>query len=1115
MREFTTIVESVAAPSTDKLWINNGVLKYYDGASWKAFTSSGCGCSIEISKQNTWVINGVDTGKPSKGVNGYNGEDGITPKIGPNGNWWICNTDTGVLASGSNGKPGEAGENGITPHIGSNYNWFIADEDTGVLARGTNGKDGEQGPIGPPGDKGEPGPQGKPGVGARTVFAFKVSSTIPATPTGGSWDPETDVVTYPVGWSGDDTQEGTVWMSHAIFNIDGQLDKGGWSKPIRMTGEDGTNGTDGTSIEFIFKLTKNTFTEPSKPDNDPNTTGYVPEGWTDHPQGISIEMQAEWVCSRTKGETVWSDWDGPSLWSKWGTDGRDGDGVEYIYQRKNNALPPARPTEVSQEPEFVPTGWTDNPTGVDSTYQWEWVCLRKYRDGQWGEFSNPALWAKYGEDGTNGENGNSIRIMYAKTDGSDETPPVIADNINPGSIWGTAMPNYTGNEAVWGIQATVSYDNKLVTNWQGPYLITGVNGKDGIPVNYKTYVFRKSDDKPLGPTSNDPNNPGNGWVDYPDSVGNWWQCIGSVNGVTGLVTEWSEVLPLNGKDGTAQDGKFTEFRFAKSTTDTAPSLDKTARNPSGWTTSFPTLNAGEIMFMTKAVINPDGVTLYSNWEDPVRISGERGPQGNTGPAGQPGAPGSQGVSGIPGVSYELRYSLGIEDGFDATWNSTVASTRNPSSYGWTTELPATTEAKPYIWMTQARIKLADNDDTVGSLQGTWSEPFRLSGVNGLDGAPGPAGKKGQVVYPMGVYSNTTSYTTTDTKAPYVYDPSDGNFYVLNAEMTWLGTEQDNRTPSQDFAANGGKYWLKFDSFEAIYAKIGIIANGLIGSAVFNGDYMFSQQGVDASGSPSSNYEQFTGEEDSPFKPNLLVDFNKGDLTYKGVSQVLAYTMTDGENLTVNSDFTYNSIIPANNCTITFNKNGSNTEDRNIEVLGSVTYNYSATGMYVNRIQLEEVLQYVTIVLKSSISFDSSGVPYITVNTTTFGTFNVVANNRVVMVNAATIFGSGNLGQTILPSSNQNIDVYFRSGSDYTNQRKLYPFKVSGKSALPVRLSALSSDFERNEKRWWSINAQLVQNAPGASDNFAILWYRIPDNITTLTSGVAIIGSGSLITQDTM
>nr|DAI45515.1 MAG TPA: hypothetical protein [Bacteriophage sp.] len=31
-----------------------------------------------------------------------------------------------------------------------------------------------------------------------------------------------------------------------------------------------------------------------------------------------------------------------------------------------------------------------------------------------------------------------------------------------------------------------------------------------------------------------------------------------------------------------------------------------------------------------------------------------------------------------------------------------------------------------------------------------------------------------------------------------------------------------------------------EHFEALFAEVGVIANGLIGSAVFNGDYMFSQ-----------------------------------------------------------------------------------------------------------------------------------------------------------------------------------------------------------------------------------------------------------------------------------
>ena len=40
--------------------------------------------------------------------------------------------------------------------------------------------------------------------------------------------------------------------------------------------------------------------------------------------------------------------------------------------------------------------------------------------------------------------------------------------------------------------------------------------------------------------------------------------------------------------------------------------------------------------------------------------------------------------------------------------------------------------------------------------------------------------------------------------------------------------------------------------DAVFAKVGVISNGLIGSAVYNGDYMFSQQGTGT----SPNYADF-------------------------------------------------------------------------------------------------------------------------------------------------------------------------------------------------------------------------------------------------------------------
>lgn len=41
------------------------------------------------------------------------------------------------------GGSGVQGEDGITPHIGDNDNWYIGDEDTGVSAKGKDGKDGK------------------------------------------------------------------------------------------------------------------------------------------------------------------------------------------------------------------------------------------------------------------------------------------------------------------------------------------------------------------------------------------------------------------------------------------------------------------------------------------------------------------------------------------------------------------------------------------------------------------------------------------------------------------------------------------------------------------------------------------------------------------------------------------------------------------------------------------------------------------------------------------------------------------------------------------------------------------------------------------------------------
>lgn len=234
--------------------------------------------------------------------------------------------------------------------------------------------------------------------------------------------------------------------------------------------------------------------------------------------------------------------------------------------------------------------------------------------------------------------------------------------------------------------------------------------------------------------------------------------------------------------------------------------------------------------------------------------------------GDPGPAGKDGVDGLPGIGIEVRYCLGTTTIYGGT--STPGTTRQPT--GWDLAVPTPTEETPYIWFIQARVNYTSNTDKVGTIEGSWSTPTKLSGTNGLNGENG---SKGQIIYPEGIYNVNTVYQGTADKTPYVYDSNDANYYVLNIVGTWQGTLHSNESPSTDTSNS----WVKLDAFEALYTKIGIIANGLIGSAVFNGNYMFSQQGIDASGQISTQYQNFDPEipTGGEFTPNILFDFRTG------------------------------------------------------------------------------------------------------------------------------------------------------------------------------------------------------------------------------------------------
>lgn len=801
---------------------------------------------------------------------------------------------------------------------------------------GDAGKDGKDGKDGQDGKDGIDGVPGIDGDTTRVVIAYKSTKSIerPDTPVGGSWDYDTNTITYPEGWSGSDSNpNGYVWMSSATFSSKGTIVVP-WSTPVRLTGADGHDGADGSNIEFVYKLTVTSLVTPTKPTGNSQTEA-IRQGWTDHPTGISEQYQCEWVCSHNlQTDGSWSEWSSPTIWSKWGVNGKDGNGVEYIYQITKL---PASPKEITDnnpdQDEYIPQSapgeqpWTDNPTGVSKEFQYEWVSQRKYKGDthKWGNFSSPSLWAKYGD---NGQDGQHLRVMYTKTSGSDVKPrDPDRLNINPGSIWSVGMPTATGKEAIWGIQALVTFDNKLVIDeslpedergWQGPYLITGVPGLDGNNFNYQVEAFKQSQTQPEKPTSNDPYNPGDGWVLTPDmSTGIWWKSVALVQGETGSVIEWGAVVKVTGQgvvikgtlDSTddlptsgneigdgwvidgflwvwngsnwvnvgkvqGMDGNYYEYRFARNNSwEIAPQLNAAERYPAGWSSTAPALSSGKVLWATFALINGGDNTLMEQWCDPYYMTGMTGDNGG---------------SGIPGVGYEVRYCKGTETTYTGeAWNDTMKWKRNPT--GWSMDVPELTKGDEYnyIWFIQCRV-IDDNMETA------WSKPNPMGGII----TPDPVGSQ-PIAYPMGIYSTTTPYINDGETAPYVYDTggdTEGNHYFfLKAVMTWIGTQQNNESPGTDTSGA----WEPLKNFEAIYTDLLIAPNSLVGGAVFNNNLMFSQRGKDASGGNSSRYELIDASSaenamnpSNQFRPNFLLDFANGEV-YFGAGGI--HLAADSEN----------------------------------------------------------------------------------------------------------------------------------------------------------------------------------------------------------------------------
>lgn len=191
-------------------------------------------------------------------------------------------------------------------------------------------------------------------------------------------------------------------------------------------GKDGLNGKNAyVHIKYAKSLTENDWS---------SNNGETPDKY------IGI------YCDNTVADRlVWSLY----TWSKW--QGEDGFGYEYIYRRTATEIAPDTPTAVSQNDGFVPSGWTDDPSGVSAEYPYEWLCYRKQTNGVWGafkgSFSDPtkaSLWGKYAVatnlnllEGTGFQNNDVLRAWDVVNQVSPKNGVTVDNDYNIGILTGS------------------------------------------------------------------------------------------------------------------------------------------------------------------------------------------------------------------------------------------------------------------------------------------------------------------------------------------------------------------------------------------------------------------------------------------------------------------------------------------------------------------------------------------------------------------------------------------------------------------------------------------------------------------------------------------------------
>ena len=268
----------------------------------------------------------------------------------------------------------------------------------------------------------------------------------------------------------------------------------------------------------------------------------------------------------------------------------------------------------------------------DNSYTYYWGDEVIYDDGT--GYSMYRFVSKNPVKGISPNNSNYWIIVAQRGVGISNTDVLYAisssNTTAPTSGWQTTAPAWKDGYYIWSKTKVVYTDGDIV--YTDAACITGGKGKtgNGISSIIEQYYLSSSATSLLnGSWSNSRPTWKNGWYIWTRSVINYT----NGNSIT------TEAICVTGEKGETGDdginGDYFEYRYAvNGSRSTPPSLSKTSRNPSGWSTTVPTVGNLQYLWFTVAKINGETNSLIQNWSTPARqtpYDGVDGRNGDTGP----------------------------------------------------------------------------------------------------------------------------------------------------------------------------------------------------------------------------------------------------------------------------------------------------------------------------------------------------------------------------------------------------------------------------------------------------------------------------------------------------